>query len=46
MSEPDWRAAYDAAQSARRANVVCMKWGTRYGPEWVCLLYTSDAADE
>ena len=39
MSEPDWRAAFDAAQTARRANVVCMKWGTRYGPEWVNRLF-------
>ncbi len=36
---PDWRAEFDAAQKARQANVVCMKWGTRYGPEWVNRLY-------
>ena len=43
MTEPattfDWRAAFDAAQASRTANVVCMKWGTRYGPEWVNRLY-------
>ena len=39
MSEPNWRQAFDAAQTARRANAVCMKWGTRYGPEWVNRLY-------
>jgi hypothetical protein len=36
---PDWRRAFDAAQASRTANVVCMKWGTRYGPEWVDRLY-------
>ncbi len=30
-----WRHHFDRAQRERRANVVCMKWGTRYGPEWV-----------
>ena len=39
MSETAWEAAFDAAQQARTANVVCMKWGTRYGPEWVDRLY-------
>ena len=27
------------AQQTRCVNVVCMKWGTRYGPEWVNRLY-------
>ena len=39
MSEPDWRQAFDAAQASRRANVVCMKWGTRYGAQWVNRLH-------
>jgi len=39
MNAPSWQAAFQAAQTSRRANVVCMKWGTRYGPEWVNRLY-------
>lgn len=39
MTEPSWQSAFDAAQVSRSANVVCMKWGTRYGPEWVNRLY-------
>ncbi|MGH6814451.1 MAG: hypothetical protein ACREC6_01970 [Hyphomicrobiaceae bacterium] len=39
MSEPAWKSLFAAAQTARTANVVCMKWGTRYGPEWVDRLY-------
>ena len=35
----DWRADFAHAQVTRTANVVCMKWGTRYGPEWVNRLY-------
>ncbi len=34
-----WQQAFEAAQQARRVNIVCMKWGTRYGPEWVNRLY-------
>lgn len=34
-AESDWREQFARAQRERRANVVCMKWGTRYGPEWV-----------
>ena len=34
-----WQDEFAAAQSARHVNVVCMKWGTRYGPEWVNRLY-------
>lgn len=30
-----WEEQFNRAQRERRANVVCMKWGTRYGPEWV-----------
>lgn len=30
-----WKPQFDRAQREKRANVVCMKWGTRYGPEWV-----------
>ena len=31
----DWQSQFHEAQLSRTANVVCMKWGTRYGPEWV-----------
>lgn len=31
----DWTQQFERAQRNKRANVVCMKWGTRYGPEWV-----------
>jgi hypothetical protein len=34
-----WAAEVRQAQATRTANVVCMKWGTRYGPEWVDRLY-------
>lgn len=34
-----WQVQFERAQAERRANVVCMKWGTRYGPEWVNRLY-------
>jgi hypothetical protein len=39
MDEDAWKAQFDRAIAERRANVVCMKWGTRYGPEWVDRLY-------
>lgn len=39
MSDTNWQASFNAAQENRKANVVCMKWGTRYGPEWVNRLY-------
>ncbi len=39
MGEPDWRQAFETAQRTRTANVVCMKWGDRYGPEWVNRLF-------
>jgi hypothetical protein len=39
MSEQGWREAFDRAQRTRTANVACIKWGTRYGPEWVNRLY-------
>jgi hypothetical protein len=39
MTVPAWQQAFDEAQATRRANVICMKWGTRYGPEWVNRLY-------
>ena len=35
----NWAAEFEAAQHRRSANVVCMKWGTLYGPEWVNKLY-------
>ncbi len=34
-----WQAEFDEAQRTRTANVVCMKWGDRYGPEFVNRLY-------
>ncbi len=34
-SKVDWKEQFRRAQRDKRANVVCMKWGTRYGPEWV-----------
>jgi hypothetical protein len=39
MTLVDWRRELERAQARRTANVVCMKWGTRYGPEWVNRLY-------
>lgn len=39
MTEASWQDEFARAQATRRANVVCMKWGTRYGPEWVNRLY-------
>ena len=38
-SNADWEIQFQAAQDTRRVNVVCMKWGDRYGPEWVNRLY-------
>lgn len=35
-----WYPLYLKAQRERRANVVCMKWGTRYGPEFVNRLHS------
>lgn len=35
----NWQDAFDEAQRTRTANVVCMKWGKLYGPEWVNKLY-------
>ena len=34
-----WQDEFDRAQAKRSVNVVCMKWGDRYGPEWVNRLY-------
>lgn len=39
MSGSEWRQEFDRAQATRSANVICIKWGTRYGPEWVNRLY-------
>ena len=39
MSTTTWQAELETAQRTREVNVVCMKWGTRYGPEWVDRLY-------
>jgi hypothetical protein len=35
----NWQDAFDNAQRTKTANVVCMKWGELYGPEWVNKLY-------
>jgi hypothetical protein len=37
--EPDWKKQFAKAQATRKANVICIKWGTRFGPEWVNRLY-------
>ncbi len=39
MQEPAWKQQFRQAQATRTANVICIKWGTRYGPEWVNRLY-------
>ncbi len=36
---PSWQDEFARAQATRTVNVVCMKWGDRYGPEWVNRLY-------
>lgn len=39
MAVSEWKIEFDKAQTNRSANVVCMKWGDRYGPHWVNRLY-------
>jgi len=39
MAETPWQNEMAKARASRRANVICMKWGDRYGPEWVNRLY-------
>jgi hypothetical protein len=39
MSDSDWIQAFERAQAERAVNVVCLKWGDRYGPQWVNRLY-------
>ncbi len=39
MADGGWQAEFDAAQQSRAVNVVCMKWGDRYGAFWVNRLY-------
>lgn len=34
-----WQDEFQRACAAKVANVVCMKWGTQYGPVWVNRLY-------
>ena len=36
---PSWQQEFNQAQASRTVNIVCMKWGDRYGPEWVNRLY-------
>ena len=36
---PNWQNEFERAQATRSVNIVCMKWGDRYGPEWVNRLY-------
>ncbi len=39
MPASDWKSEFEKAQASRKVNVVCMKWGDRYGPHWVNRLY-------
>lgn len=39
MTSLSWQDELDAARATRTANVICMKWGDRYGPMWVNRLY-------
>jgi hypothetical protein len=39
MLATTWQDDFLAAQASRRANVICMKWGDRYGPHFVNRLY-------
>lgn len=39
MSTAGWEEEFAGAQATRSVNIVCMKWGDRYGPEWVNRLY-------
>ncbi|MDX2288765.1 MAG: hypothetical protein NW217_08085 [Hyphomicrobiaceae bacterium] len=39
MSAATWQDEFAEAQASRRVNVVCMKWGDRYGPSFVDRLY-------
>ncbi len=39
MSGKNWQDDFARARAAKAVNVVCMKWGTLYGPEWVNRLY-------
>ena len=34
-----WQQQFETACRESRANVVCMKWGNRYGPHWVNKLH-------
>lgn len=34
-----WQDDFAKAQADKFVNIVCMKWGTCYGPEWVNRLY-------
>lgn len=39
MHQETWLDAFARAQETKTVNVVCMKWGDRYGPHWVNRLY-------
>jgi hypothetical protein len=39
MTSHGWQQDFARAQASKTANVVCMKWGSLYGPEWVNRLY-------
>ena len=39
MPGSSWQDEFARAQATRCVNVVCMKWGTRYGAHWVNRLY-------
>jgi len=34
-----WQQFFADAQRSKTVNIVCMKWGERYGPHWVNRLY-------
>lgn len=39
VAKPQWRLLFERAQRQRWANIICMKWGTRYSAEYVNRLY-------
>lgn len=39
MTTPEWQMQFAQAAASRRVNIICMKWGNRYGPEWVDRLH-------
>ena len=39
MTGTTWQQDFAHAQNSKCVNIVCMKWGDRYGPYWVNRLY-------